>query len=34
VVSESERIVAGIAEDVEGERRDVAIEVHRGPESV
>ncbi len=34
VVSESERIVAGIAEDLEGERRDVAIEVHRGPESV
>lgn len=34
VVEESERIVAGMVADLEGEHRDVAIEVHRGPESV
>jgi ribosome-associated toxin RatA of RatAB toxin-antitoxin module len=34
VVEEAENIVAGMAADIEGERRDVDIEIHRGPESV
>ena len=34
VVREAESIVAAMARDLEGESRDVALEVHRSPESV
>ncbi|WP_276258815.1 type II toxin-antitoxin system RatA family toxin [Haloglomus litoreum] len=34
VVREAEDIVAGIARDIEGEPRDVDLDIHRSPESV
>lgn len=34
IVDESERIVAAMARDIEGESRAVDLEVHRGPESL